>query len=62
MSNERDRGAILTVVDGGTMGSGFAQIAATSGLETRLDDVSRAQLDKAKSGIHLQRLFQNPAL
>ena len=47
MSNVR----IVSVLGAGTMGHGIAHAAATSGYETRLYDVSSAQLDKARGQI-----------
>lgn len=41
----------VVVIGSGTMGAGIAQVAAQSGLNVRLVDVSEAQLERAKSGI-----------
>jgi len=42
---------VITVLGAGTMGHGIAHAAAASGFETRLYDVSTAQLDKARAQI-----------
>jgi len=41
----------ICVVGAGQMGSGIAQVAAVAGYEVTLVDVSRDQLDRARSGI-----------
>ena len=41
----------LCVVGAGQMGSGIAQVAAVAGYDVTLVDVSRDQLDRARSGI-----------
>jgi 3-hydroxybutyryl-CoA dehydrogenase len=39
------------IIGGGTMGNGIAQVCATAGHETKLQDVSAAQLEKARATI-----------
>lgn len=41
----------IGVVGAGTMGSGIAQVAATSGFEVILQDISQEQLDRASNSI-----------
>lgn len=41
----------IGVVGGGTMGAGIAQVAASSGLEVVLQDISEAQLSRAMKGM-----------
>lgn len=41
----------IGVVGGGTMGAGIAQVAASSGLEVVLQDISEAQLTRAMKGM-----------
>jgi 3-hydroxybutyryl-CoA dehydrogenase len=50
----------LCVVGAGQMGSGIAQVAAVAGYDVTLVDVSRDQLDRARSGIErsLSRLVE----
>jgi 3-hydroxybutyryl-CoA dehydrogenase len=50
----------ICVVGAGQMGSGIAQVAAVAGYEVTLVDVSRDQLDRARSGIErsLARLVE----
>ncbi len=43
--------ARITVIGAGTMGAGIAQVAAMSGYQTYLQDVSEAQLEKARATI-----------
>ena len=56
--------ARLAVLGAGTMGQGIAQLAAQSGIETRLYDVVPAQLDKAFAAIGavLEKLVQKGKL
>ena len=42
---------VIGVVGAGTMGSGIAQVFAQSGLDVRLEDASRAALDRARRAI-----------
>lgn len=48
------------IIGSGTMGSGIAQVAATSGCQVKLYDTNRAALDKAKSSLEkiLLRLIE----
>ncbi|MFD1017530.1 3-hydroxyacyl-CoA dehydrogenase NAD-binding domain-containing protein [Winogradskyella rapida] len=48
------------IIGSGTMGSGIAQVAATSGCEVKLYDTNQTALDKAKSGLEkiLNRLIE----
>jgi len=48
------------IIGGGTMGSGIAQVAATSGCKVKLYDTNQAALDKAKSSLEkiLLRLIE----
>ncbi|MFD2542230.1 3-hydroxyacyl-CoA dehydrogenase NAD-binding domain-containing protein [Lacinutrix gracilariae] len=48
------------IIGSGTMGSGIAQVAATSGSKVKLYDTNQAALDKAKSGLEkiLNRLIE----
>jgi 3-hydroxybutyryl-CoA dehydrogenase len=50
----------VCVVGAGQMGSGIAQVAAVAGYEVTLVDVSRDQLDRARSGIErsLEKLVE----
>jgi 3-hydroxybutyryl-CoA dehydrogenase len=41
----------IFIVGAGTMGSGIAQVAATSGFQVTMMDVVREQLERAKAGI-----------
>ena len=41
----------VTIIGGGTMGNGIAQVCATAGHETYLQDVSAEQLRKARASI-----------
>lgn len=47
------------IIGGGTMGSGIAQVAATSGCKVKLYDTNQAALDKAKAALEkiLSRLI-----
>ena len=49
MENQSTR--VIAVVGAGAMGSGIAQVAATSGFRVRLADVSAAALEKAVASI-----------
>ena len=48
------------IIGGGTMGSGIAQVAATSGCKVKLYDTNQAALDKAKAALEkiLNRLIE----
>ncbi|WP_055444540.1 3-hydroxyacyl-CoA dehydrogenase NAD-binding domain-containing protein [Lacinutrix himadriensis] len=48
------------IIGGGTMGSGIAQVAATSGCKVKLYDTNQAALDKAKASLEkiLLRLIE----
>ena len=48
------------IIGGGTMGSGIAQVAATSGCQVKLYDTNQAALDKAKASLEkiLNRLIE----
>ena len=48
------------IIGSGTMGSGIAQVAATSGCKVKLYDTNQAALDKAKSALEkiLARLVE----
>lgn len=39
------------IIGSGTMGSGIAQVAATSGCKVKLYDTNQAALDKAKAAL-----------
>jgi 3-hydroxybutyryl-CoA dehydrogenase len=54
----------IFVVGAGTMGSGIAQVAATSGYIVTLMDVLPAQLERASSGISksIEKLFSKGAI
>ena len=54
----------IFVIGAGTMGSGIAQVAATSGFEVTLMDVLPEQLEKAKTEIakSSQKLFEKGSL
>lgn len=41
----------VTVIGGGTMGAGIAQVCAMAGCRTRLQDVAQSVLDSAQEGI-----------
>lgn len=53
MTNTTDNGrkGRVAVLGAGTMGAGIAQVAATAGFSVALFDVSKAQIDKARTGI-----------
>lgn len=44
----------ISVLGAGTMGAGIAQLAATSGLEASVFDVSSEQLERARAGVESQ--------
>ena len=48
------------IIGSGTMGSGIAQVAATSGCKVKLYDTNQAALEKAKSALEkiLNRLIE----
>ena len=50
----------IGIIGGGTMGSGIAQVAATSGCKVKLFDTNQAALDKAKASLEkiLSRLIE----
>lgn len=50
----------IGIIGGGTMGSGIAQVAATSGCKVKLYDTNQAALDKAKASLEkiLLRLIE----
>lgn len=54
----------IAVIGSGTMGSGIAQVAASSGIETILIDTGKAQLEKARNTIDtsLQRMAKKGAI
>ena len=43
--------SVIGVVGSGQMGNGIAHVAATTGFDVHLTDISQAALDKAKSTI-----------
>lgn len=51
---------LVGIIGGGTMGSGIAQVAATSGCKVKLYDTNQAALDKAKASLEkiLLRLIE----
>jgi len=52
--------SVVGIIGGGTMGSGIAQVAATSGCKVKLYDTNQAALDKAKASLEkiLLRLIE----
>ena len=54
----------IFVLGAGTMGSGIAQVAASSGYEVKLMDIDPSQLDRAKNSIarSVDKLFQKELL
>jgi 3-hydroxybutyryl-CoA dehydrogenase len=54
----------IGVVGAGQMGAGIAQVAAASGLQVQLADISSTQVEKAKSGIQksLEKLVEKGKL
>lgn len=54
----------IFVLGAGTMGSGIAQVAASSGYEVKLMDIDPGQLDRAKNSIarSVDKLFQKELL
>ena len=49
----------IGIIGSGTMGSGIAQVAATSGCKVKLYDTNTTALDKAKEGIYNPKSIKN---
>ena len=60
IKNQQSKILHVGIIGSGTMGSGIAQVAATSGCKVKLYDTSQAALDKAKTALEkiLNRLIE----
>jgi 3-hydroxybutyryl-CoA dehydrogenase len=60
ISNQQSQIKHVGIIGSGTMGSGIAQVAATSGCKVKLYDTNQAALDKAKAALEkiLNRLIE----